>query len=88
MCLSIPMRITHIDGFTAHCEAKGVTREVSLFLLQDDLPGVGDFVQVQVGYAQRRVAPEEAAQAWELLDQVLDALQGDACTPASAAEPE
>ena len=32
MCLGIPMRIKEIDGFTARCEAKGVEREVNLFI--------------------------------------------------------
>jgi len=33
MCLAIPMQITHIDGFNAHCAAKGVKRDVSLFFV-------------------------------------------------------
>lgn len=71
MCLAIPMQITAIEGFNARCEAKGVFREVSLFMLQDDLPQVGDFVAVQVGYAIRKVNAEEAREAWELFDQIL-----------------
>src|SRR3569832_1492581 len=35
MCLGIPMQITAIDGHRARCEAGGIEREVSLFLLQD-----------------------------------------------------
>ena len=65
------MRITALDGFNARCEAKGVHRDVSLFMLQDDLPRVGDFVAVQVGYAVRRLDEDEARQAWELFDQIL-----------------
>ena len=38
MCLGIPMQIVEIDGFSAHCAAKGVAREVSLFLTQAE-PG-------------------------------------------------
>ncbi|MCP5278248.1 MAG: HypC/HybG/HupF family hydrogenase formation chaperone [Thiobacillus sp.] len=75
MCLAIPMRITAIDGFNARCEAKGVHRDVSLFMLQDDLPRLGDFVAVQVGYAVRRVDEDEARQAWELFDQILKEFQ-------------
>jgi len=71
MCLAIPMQITAIDGFTAQCEAKGVLRDVSLFMLQDDMPLVGDFVAVQVGYAIRKVDEAEARSAWELFDQIL-----------------
>ncbi len=48
MCLGIPMEILEIDGFDAHCSAKGVTRDVSLFLLQDEPLAIGDFVMVHV----------------------------------------
>jgi len=71
MCLAIPMQITAVDGYTARCEAKGIFRDVSLFMLQDDLPRVGDYVAVQVGYAVRKVDEAEARAAWALFDQIL-----------------
>lgn len=71
MCLAIPMRITAIDGFTARCEAKGVFREVSLFMMRDEMPQPGDYVSVQVGYAMRKVDEDEARSVWELFDQIL-----------------
>ena len=46
MCLGIPMQIKTIDGFLARCEAKGVERDVNLFMLNDDDIAVGDFVMV------------------------------------------
>ncbi|MFH0934786.1 MAG: HypC/HybG/HupF family hydrogenase formation chaperone, partial [Pseudomonadota bacterium] len=46
MCLAIPMQIESIEGFTARCQAKGVWRDVSLFMMQDEPPAVGDFVMV------------------------------------------
>lgn len=73
MCLGIPMQIKSIDGFTAQCEAKGVTRDVSLFMMQDELPEVDDFVVVHVGYAIQKISPQEAQTAWELYDQMLAA---------------
>ena len=75
MCLAIPMQITTIDGFAARCEAKGVFREVSLFMMQDEMPQVGDFVAVQVGYAIRKVEEAEARSTWVLLDQILEESQ-------------
>jgi hydrogenase assembly chaperone HypC/HupF len=42
-------------GFIAHCEAKGVTRDVSLFLMQDEPVAPGDFVMVHVGYAIQKM---------------------------------
>jgi hydrogenase expression/formation protein HypC len=71
MCLGIPMRIRQIDGFNARCEAKGVERDVSLFMLQHEDLAAGDFVVVHVGYAIQKVTPEEAATAWEVYDQML-----------------
>lgn len=73
MCLAIPMQIEAIDGFTARCQAKGVRREVSLFMLQDEMPVVGDFVMVHVGYAIQTVSEAEARTAWEVFDQMLEA---------------
>ena len=71
MCLGIPMRIQSIDGFTAKCEAKGIERDVSLFMMQDDKLAVDDFVVVHVGYAIQKISPQEARTAWELFDQML-----------------
>ncbi|TCS71721.1 hydrogenase maturation protein HypC [Sulfuritortus calidifontis] len=67
------MQIEAIDGFTARCQAKGVRREVSLFMLQDEMPRVGDFVMVHVGYAIQTVSEAEARTAWEVFDQLLKA---------------
>ena len=71
MCLGIPMQIKAIEDFTARCEAKGVERDVSLFMMQDDQLEVDDFVMVHVGYAIQKISPQEAQTAWELYDQML-----------------
>ena len=71
MCLGIPMKIREIDGYMARCEAKGVERDVSLFMLQDDTLAAGDHVVVHVGYAIQKISPQEARTAWELYDQML-----------------
>jgi len=72
MCLAIPMQIESIEGFTARCQAKGVWRDVSLFMMQDAPPAVGDFVMVHVGYAIQKVAASDARTTWELLDRMLE----------------
>ncbi|RMF86420.1 MAG: HypC/HybG/HupF family hydrogenase formation chaperone [Nitrospirae bacterium] len=72
MCLAIPMRVEEIHGLTARCRAKGVERDVSLFLLQGEV-AVGDFVMVHVGYAIQKVDPEEARATWALFDELLEA---------------
>ena len=71
MCLGIPMQVKSIEGFNALCEARGVERDVSLFMMQDDNVGVDDFVVVHVGYAIQKITPQEAQSAWEMLDLML-----------------
>jgi hydrogenase expression/formation protein HypC len=67
------MQIKSIEGYTARCEAKGVERDVSLFMMQDEALNVDDFVVVHVGYAIQKISVEEAQTAWELYDQMLQA---------------
>ncbi|WP_455205985.1 HypC/HybG/HupF family hydrogenase formation chaperone [Kaarinaea lacus] len=75
MCLGIPMQIISIDGYFARCEAKGVQRQVNLFMMQDEPLNIGDFVMVHVGYAIQKMTQEEARSAWEIYDEML-ALEG------------
>ena len=76
MCLGIPMRIEAIDGFTARCSAKGVERDVSLFLLQGEELAPGDYLMIHVGYAIQKMTEAEAQSSWELLDEMLAAEPG------------
>ncbi len=71
MCLGIPMQIVSIDGYNARCTAKGVMRDVSLFMLQDEPIIVDDYVMVHVGYALQKMSEQEARSTWELLDELL-----------------
>ena len=68
MCLAVPMQITRIDGVNAHCVAKGIERDVSLLLLQDDDINIGDYLLIHVGYALQKISVAEALSTWELLD--------------------
>lgn len=77
MCLGIPMEVIAVDGFLARCSARGVEREVSLFLLQDEPVATGDFVLVHVGYAIQKMTPQQARSTWELFDEVLAAERAD-----------
>ncbi len=67
------MQIIAIDGFNARCNAKGVERDVSLFMLQDETVATGDFVMVHVGYAIQKISEQDARSSWELFDQILAA---------------
>jgi hydrogenase expression/formation protein HypC len=65
------MQVVSVDGFLARCEAKGVQRDVSLFMLQDEPVGIGEFVMVHVGYAIQKMTEQEARSAWEIYDLML-----------------
>ena len=71
MCLGIPMQVKEIDGFMARCEASGVERQVSLFMLSENAVQSGDYVLVHVGYAIQKMTAEEARSAWEFYDEIL-----------------
>lgn len=81
MCLGVPMRVVERDGFMARCDAKGIERMVSLFLLQHEDVVPGDHVMVHVGYAIQKISEDEARSAWEIYDEMLaadDELRGNA----------
>jgi len=77
MCLAIPMQIVEIDGFMARCHAKGIERDISLFMLQDETLAPDDYVMVHVGYAIQKVSEQEARTAWQLYDEVLAKEMGE-----------
>ncbi len=72
MCLGVPMQVIEVDGYLAQCEAKGIRRKVSLFLMQHEDVAVGDMVLVHVGNALQKMTEQEARSAWELYDEILD----------------
>ena len=72
MCIGIPMQVMEIDDFMARCEAKGIMRDVSLFMLQHENIEPGDYVVVHVGYAIQKMTEHEARSAWEIYDEMLD----------------
>lgn len=76
MCLAVPMQIRSIDGFNCLCEARGIEREVSLFMMQGEDIAPGDHVLVHVGYAIQKVSEEQAADTWALFDEVTAFEQG------------
>ena len=71
MCLAVPMQVVSREGFNSVCEARGVRRDVSLFMLQGIPVNPGDYVLVHVGYAIQKISARDAAASWELFDQVL-----------------
>ena len=78
MCLGIPMKVMEIKDYMARCEAKGIERDVSLFMLQHEDIAIDDYVVVHVGYAIQKVSPAEARTAWEIYDEMLDREEAEA----------
>jgi hydrogenase expression/formation protein HypC len=79
------MRIIEIDGFSARCEARGIERQASLFLMQHENLQVGDLVMIHVGNAIQKMTEEEAHTVWELYDEML-ALDAEAKEPMNRSE--
>lgn len=78
MCLAVPMQVKSINDFQCVCEARGIEREVSLFMLQDEHIRTGDHVLIHVGYAIQKISEAEADSTWELFDEILAVEQGHA----------
>lgn len=73
MCLAIPMQVKSIEDFQCVCKARGIEREVSLFMMQGEEITPGDFVLVHVGYAIQKISAHYAAESWQLFDEILAA---------------
>jgi hydrogenase expression/formation protein HypC len=60
MCLGVPGQVIDISGNVAIVDFAGVRRKVALDIV-DEPVNVGDHVLVHVGFAIRRIAPEDLA---------------------------
>jgi hydrogenase expression/formation protein HypC len=70
MCLAIPGKIVELVPELPNLgvvEVTGVRRRVDLGLLQDDPPGVGDWVLIHVGFAMSRISEPEAEDQMRIL---------------------
>ena len=68
MCLAVPMKIVRKDGLNGLAELDGVSRQVSLRLVED--VQVGDYVLVHAGFAIERVDEEEAEETLKIMQQI------------------
>jgi hydrogenase expression/formation protein HypC len=70
MCLAIPGKIVALAPDSpqlAVVDVSGVRRRVDLGLLQDDMPGPGDWVLIHVGFAMSRISEDQAEQQMRTL---------------------
>lgn len=73
MCLSVPMKVTRVDGMTAVCAGRGSVRTASLFMMQPDGIVPGDYVLIQSDHVTARLSEEEALLTWVLFDEMARA---------------
>jgi len=68
MCLAVPMRVEKIEGSNAVVELAGVSKNISLGLLDD--VKVGEYVIVHAGFAIQKVDEKEARETISLLEEM------------------
>ena len=71
MCVGVPMQLTEINYPSGVAEAKGVTRNIGLQLLQESDMSIGDYVVVHVGFAIEKLDKKKADEIWEGFDELL-----------------
>jgi hydrogenase expression/formation protein HypC len=70
MCLAIPAQVTELserEPNLALVDILGVRRRISIDLLADAPPGVGDWVLIHVGFALSKISPEQADEQLKML---------------------
>jgi hydrogenase expression/formation protein HypC len=70
MCLAIPGKIVslvHDEPHLGVVEVTGVRRRVDLGLLIEDMPKIGDWVLIHVGFAMSKISEQDAAEQMQLL---------------------
>ena len=70
MCLGVPGRVLSVDGLTARVDFFGVVKELRLDIV-DEPVGPGDYVLNHVGFAIRRIPPQEVQETLALFDTIL-----------------
>jgi hydrogenase expression/formation protein HypC len=70
MCLAIPGKIVSLVPDEPHLgvvEVTGVRRRVDLGLLIEDMPKIGDWVLIHVGFAMSKISEQDAVEQMQLL---------------------
>jgi hydrogenase expression/formation protein HypC len=70
MCLGVPGRVIEVDELTALVDFWGVRRRVRLDLV-DEPVRIGDYVLNHVGFAIRRIPPEDVEGTLALYEELL-----------------
>jgi len=70
MCLGVPGKVLAIEGLEATVDFFGVRKTLRLDIVDEPVQ-VGDYVLNHVGYAIRRIPPDEVQETLALFEQVL-----------------
>ena len=70
MCLGVPGRVLAVEGLTATVDFWGIRRQVRLDVV-DQAVAPGDYILNHVGFAIRRIPPEEIGETLALYEQLL-----------------
>ncbi len=70
MCLGVPGRVIEVSDLTATVDFWGVKRRVRLDLVDEPVQP-GDYVLNHVGFAIRRIPPEDVQTTLDLYEQLL-----------------
>jgi hydrogenase expression/formation protein HypC len=78
MCLGVPGKIVEVaaDGVSAVVDFWGVRKQVRLDVVDQPVT-IGDYVLNHVGFAIRRIAPEEIGETLALYEALLQAAAAD-----------
>ena len=76
MCLGVPGRVVEIEGMLATVDFFGVRRTVSLQVV-DEPVAPGDYVLNHVGFAIRRIPPDEIDETLALYERLIELAEQD-----------
>lgn len=71
MCLAIPGKIVELlddNQGSAIVDVVGVRRRIDLALLENDPPGIGEWVLIHVGFAMSRISEAQAREQMRILE--------------------
>ncbi len=71
MCIGFPGKIIEIDDNRAIIEISGVTREIWLDLVPEEV-SIGDYVICHAGFAIHRIDNEAAQEKLSLFQDIID----------------
>jgi len=76
MCLGVPGKVVEVDGLLATVDFWGVRKQVRLEVVDEPVQP-GDYVLNHVGYAIRRIPPEEIEATLALYEELLKYAEQD-----------